>query len=566
MKTKFYSLISFLVIMICTPVMGQDSRIWATYYGGTSNDGGFSVAADTFGNVYVAGITLGSPGLAWGGFQNNFGGGVVDAYLVKFDVTGNRVWATYYGGTGDEMAFFGGKMGVAVDLAGNVFLAGFTNSTSGIASGGFQNSPGGNAANAYLVKFDDAGNRIWGTYYGGTSVDKAYGVATDADGNIYIAGIANSAGIASGGFQNTMGGGSDALLVKFNSAGNRIWATYYGGSGQEEGYSVATDNAGNVYLAGTTNSGSSIAAGGFQNNYGGGANDLFLVKFDSSGTRLWATYYGGSGDEMLLFNGDLDVATDASGNVFLTGLTSSMSGIASNGFQNNHGGGGEDAFLVKFDATGIRLWATYYGGNDSDKGYSAATDSSGNIYLAGRTDSPNAIASGGFLNTLAGPHDAFLVKFDPEGNRQCATYFGGIDVDECNAIAVDPYNDIYMAGNSANTTDIAWNGFQNSHGGGTSDAFLAKFTSCPEVTQVEENFSNHHITIYPNPSNGNFIIKAPRIHEATVRIFDMTGREVYSFDNFSVEKEINISRFQKGVYCVKIENMESIVIEKIVLK
>src|SRR6185436_2844495 len=310
-------------------------------------------------------------------------------------------------------------MGVAADLSGNVYLAGFTTSASGIASGGFQNTLGGTTANAYLVKFDASGNRIWGTYYGGTSADKAYSVSTDASGNIYIAGLANSSGLASGGFQNTSGGLSDAFLVKFDTNGNRLWATYYGGSGTEEGYSVTTDNASNVYLAGMTSSSSAIASGGFQNSYGGGSNDLFLVKFDSSGARLWATYYGGTGDEMLLFNGDMDVACDASGNAFLTGLTTSASGISSGGFQNSYGGGGCDAFLVKFDAAGNRLWATYYGGNDDDKGYSAATDAAGNVFLAGRTDSYNAIASGGFQNANGGPHDAVLVKFNPNGMRSC---------------------------------------------------------------------------------------------------------------------------------------------------
>jgi hypothetical protein len=561
MKTTIYILFSLSVAMICIPGSAQDMRTWATYYGGTGNEGAFSVARDDSGNVYIAGITQSYSGIAFNGFQNTFGGGVVDAYLAKFDAAGNRIWATYYGGTGDEMAFFGGKMGIATDAFGNVYMAGFTNSTTGIALNGFQNSPGGTAVNAYLVKFDSAGNRIWGTYYGGANADKAYAVSTDGSGNIYIAGIASSAGLAYQGFQNTSGGLSDALLVKFDTNGNRLWATYYGGPGADEGFSVASDNEGNVYLAGHTTSTTAIASGGFQNTFGGGSNDLFLVKFDSSGNRLWSTYYGSTGDEMMLFNGDIDVATDVFGNVLLTGLTTSISGIASAGFQNTFGGGGSDAILVKFDAAGNRNWATYYGGTDFDKGYAVTTDAAANIYLAGRTDSPNDIASGGFQNLQPGPHDAFLVMFRPNGGRYCATYFGGTDVDECNDVAVSGLDTVYLAGNTANTSGIAWNGFQNFHGGGTSDALLVQFTSCSIPTSVNETSYNAGIIVYPNPSSGKFTISGE--YHSTIEIFNMLGKLICTFNNLDYKKEIDISNLKKGIYCILINDGRNIKTEKI---
>src|SRR4030095_11969305 len=111
MKTKNYSFA--VLFLISVTAFAQDTRIWATYYGGTANEAGFSVATDPSGNVYMAGITQSYNGIASGGFQNSFGGGIVDAYLVKFNAAGNRLWATYYGGGGDEMAFFGGKTCIA---------------------------------------------------------------------------------------------------------------------------------------------------------------------------------------------------------------------------------------------------------------------------------------------------------------------------------------------------------------------------------------------------------------------------------------------------------------------
>ena len=313
-----YSLLTFVVLILLPNILNaQDGRIWATYQGGMGNDGGFAVSTDPSGNVFMAGITMSGNGIGVGGFQNSFGGGVVDAYLLKCDSSGDRIWSTYYGGAGDEMAFFGGKMGVAADRDGNVFLAGFTSSDTGISQNGFQNTRGGAAVNGYLAKFNSLGNRLWGTYYGGSSADKLYSTAVDNDGNVYVAGIGSSQNLASGGFQNVNNGLSDALLVKFDGSGNRLWATYYGGAGSEEGYAVTVDDSFNVYLAGITNSSSNIAAFGAQNFYGGGASDAFLVKFDSSGARLWGTYFGSSGDEMELFSGDLGVAADHADNVYL---------------------------------------------------------------------------------------------------------------------------------------------------------------------------------------------------------------------------------------------------------
>src|SRR5690606_12750017 len=144
----------------------------------------------------------------------------------------------------------------------------------------------------------------------------------------------------SGGHQNTHANPGinlndlDAYLVKFNSAGVRQWATYYGDSDGEYGSSCATDGSGNVYLAGRTQSANNIASGGHQNTYGGGQYDAYLVKFNSAGLRQWATYYGGSSTDY-----GNSCNTDSNGNVYLSGYTNSTTDIASGGHQNTNGGG-----------------------------------------------------------------------------------------------------------------------------------------------------------------------------------------------------------------------------------
>jgi hypothetical protein len=441
------------------------SLIWATYYGGTGVDEATSCATDASGNVYLAGNTRSNASIASGGHQNTRNS-VYEAFLVKFNASGTRQWATYYGGTGDDYG-----VSCATDTMGNVYLAGNTYSDASISSGGHQNARGG-GQDAFLVKFNASGTRQWATYYGGTSSDIGYACATDASGNIYLAGSTfSSASIASGGHQNTISTNGDAFLVKFNTSGTRQWATYYGGTSEEWGY-CATDASGNVYIAGTTSSNASIASGGHQIARGG-SRDAFLVKFNPSGVRQWATYYGGTGDDQSLF-----CAADVSGNIYLAGRTNSNDSIAFNGHQNIFGRGSLDGFLVKFNTSGVRQWATYYGGLGWDEIRSCATDTLGNVYAAGYTTSNASISSGGHQNSFGeGAYNGFLVKFNASGKRSWATYYGATTHSgQANSCATDSSGNVYLAGLTFSTTSIASGGHQNTYGGST-DAYLAKFNT-----------------------------------------------------------------------------------------
>lgn len=441
------------------------ARVWATYYGGPDNDIGRSCTTDANGDVYLAGYTWSLSAIAAGGHQNTLGGGFRDAYLVKFNSNGQRLWATYYGGTDYDEGY-----GSATDAAGNVFLCGMTWSSNGIGSGGHQDTYAGGQGDAFLVKFDPTGARLWATYYGGPGQDRGFSCAVDVNGSVYLAGITlSTSGIASGGHQNTMGGSSDAYLVKFSSGGTREWGTYYGGNNGAEGFSCTTDGSGNVYLAGNTSSTSNIAAGGHQSDLAG-MLDCFLAKFNSAGVRSWATYYGGPEPD-----GEGRVATDNAGNVFLIGNTSSTSGIASGGHQETYGGGLRDGFVAKFNGDGQRLWGTYYGGSDDDLASSCAIDGSGNAYIAGRSGSQTGIAAGGFQNIHGGLSDAFLVKLNSGGQRLWGTYYGGSGADQGYGCAVNDDDHVFLAGTTPPGTGMADGGHQNTFGGGSGDAFLVKF-------------------------------------------------------------------------------------------
>jgi uncharacterized repeat protein (TIGR01451 family) len=337
--------------------------------------------------------------------------------------------------------------------------------------------------NRELAMTIDPLTRAWGTYYGGTDFDEGNSTAIDSSGNIYLAGSTLSLNIiSSGGHQNVLGGIQDAFLVKFSSIGTRVWGTYYGGSGSDDGNSIAIDNLGNVFLAGATESVDAIANGGHQNTYGGGfgGSDAFLVKFNSNGVRLWGTYYGGGGTDR-----GLSVNVNLIGDVFLAGDASSNTNISTVGtHQSTIGGGTYDAYLVKFNSNGVRQWGTYYGGSGSDAGLSSCIDQNGNLYLAGltTTTSGSAIASGGHQNIFGGgTSDAFIVKFDNNGLRQWGSYYGGSGNEFGRATYFDLLGNVYLAGSTESTTGISSSGSHQSTFGSSvntwSDGFLVKFNN-----------------------------------------------------------------------------------------
>ncbi len=541
-KSKLFFLL-FIFLFFSKPEYAQDNRIWATYFGGSSQEYAWSVATDPWGYIYIAGHTNSSSNIAYNGYQDTIAGSL-DAFLVKYDSLGNRIWSTYFGGEGDDLA-----TSLGTDSAGNVFLAGYTNSNSGIALSGFQNSFGGGMYDAFLVKFDSAGNRLWSTYFGGAGNENNQpgctnnSIVIDNSNNVYLTGNTYSSGLGFAGFQNSYLGGENAFLVKFDPAGNRIWSTYYGGGGYTEGKGLCVDALDNLYLSGWTNNSSGIASSGYDNTYNGG-NDAFLVKFDSSGNRLWSTYYGGS-------NFDISncVKIDPFGDIYIAGYTSSTSGIAAGGFQNTYGGGYQDAFLVKFDSTGNLIWATYYGGLTHDYAFNLACDSIGNIFLAGDTYSSTGIAAGGFQNNLIGIENEFIVKFDSSGNRFCATYFGQSH-DEDGHIAIDNKGNLYLSGGTSSMSGISFNGFQNTIGGAI-DAYLVKFSLCSIPLNVSESPTNSTALIYPNPTNQTATIEFnnPTKQNFTLTLYDLRGQIVRTINNITADKvEIERQNLASGLY------------------
>jgi hypothetical protein len=232
------------------------------------------------------------------------------------------------------------------------------------------------------------------TYLGGSSGDIAYSIAVDYDGNVYVAGSTSSSDFPGvvGSAQSSLGGGEDGFVSKLNSAMTSILqSAYLGGSGEDSAASIALDSAGNVYVAGSTTSTNFPGTGGGAQSFYRKGGDGFVSKLNSALTSLVQSTYLGGGSE----DGATSIALDSGGNVYVAGYTSSTDFPGTNvpgttGGAQTSLGGGEDAFVSKFNsALTSLLQSTYLGGTNEDAANSIAIDIFGNVYVAGYTASLN---------------------------------------------------------------------------------------------------------------------------------------------------------------------------------
>ncbi len=311
------------------------TRMWGTYYGGGYIDEGYDVNTDALNNVFMTGPTrsygpLCSSCIATVGAYNTQGWTTTsdDAFVVKFNSTGTRQWGTYIaGGNADE------PYGVVIDGNEDVYVTGWTYSTNFptlSVSGGYNQMTKAGYYDAFLVKLNSGGTaRVFSTYYGGssggTAADYSYDIAADASNNVMISGktFCTNFPVSAGCWQAANGsglGGADAFLVKFSSAGARLWGTYFGGSGNDESHGVDTDPSGNIVLAGSAQPGGGVPVSScaFQTTYYGTAYEYFMASFDPSGTLICASYWGANAGPVGP-GGTVAIPGSASGEIYMAG-------------------------------------------------------------------------------------------------------------------------------------------------------------------------------------------------------------------------------------------------------
>jgi len=391
--------------------------VYSTYIGGSGLDRGDGIAVDSSGNAYVAGrVDSSSTNFPTtnGALATTYRGGDFDGVLFKLNSQGNAlVYSTFIGGEANDST-----EGVAVDSPGNAYITGGTKSFGFPTTvNAYQGTIGGDT-DAYLAKINPTGTSlVYSTLIGGTGTDRASGVAIDSSGNAYVVGFAGSADFPNvSSFQSSSGGGFDAFVAKIDTTASGlaslVFCSYLGGSGDDKAYGIAIDNGGNnVYVVGQTSSTNFPLLNPAQPGPGG-SFDAFIAKISSTGTKVYATYLGGSGDDRAT-----GVAVNSVGAVYVTGFTSSTNFPTVSPLQIANGGG-FDAFVAKLNPAGSAfLYSTYFGGSANENMVSAVTahnpialDSSSNAYITGYTASTNFPTGSALQATSAGGQDAFVAK------------------------------------------------------------------------------------------------------------------------------------------------------------
>jgi hypothetical protein len=350
----------------------------------------------------------------------------------------------YFGGGSQESI-----TAVGVDLYNDVVVAGWTSSTDLPANGVHTKNSGG--VDAFVASFAPNGAALaWCTYLGGSSDDRAFGLAIDGNRNIYVTGWTSSTNFpVVGALQTRLSGTRDAFVAKLDPTGHTlIYSTYLGGTGVDSGNAIALDANNEAVIVGdTTSTNLAVTAGAFQSK-GAGAQDVFVAKLSAAGNSLvFMTYLGGSG-----IDHGSSVKVDGSGNVFAGGYTYSVNFPTKLPYQPRTGGG-QDGFVSKLSPTGTTmLFSTYLGGSGGSAGLpeevnSLYVDLLGNVVVAGTTPSANFPVTAGALQTVfGGETDGFITRFSGTGGMLESTFLGGALTDGINAIALDYHGDPYVTG------------------------------------------------------------------------------------------------------------------------
>jgi hypothetical protein len=401
----------------------------------------FGVTSDAAGNWYLAGGTNATGLPTTNPFQAACAAGCQDAYIVKLNPALDTIlYSTFLGGSGNDWAY-----GIGVDAAGNIHVAGDTESPDFPLSNAFQSAKKGSATDldAFVSVLNPAGNTlIFSTYLSGSSFDQVGGLAVDTGGSTYITGTTLSTDFPTKApFQPANAGAFDAFIAKFSLSGSLVYSTYLGGTSADYGNAIAVDPSGNAYIAGKTSSPSFPTVNPFQKSQGTPfATTAFVAKVNSSGSALiYSTYWGGSN-----FDEALAIAADASGNAYVTGRTTSTDFPTLKPFQPSIGPakcvkppilgtaatGCTDGFVFKLTATGAAVFSSWFGGSDNDEGDGIALDGSGQIYIAGTTSSTDLPLVNPLQPGLGGLEDMFIATVKPDGSALTFSTYLGTAADE----------------------------------------------------------------------------------------------------------------------------------------
>jgi carboxypeptidase family protein/beta-propeller repeat-containing protein len=511
-----------------SPLVIDPVLVYSTFLGGTGQDVGNSIAVDGSGSAYLVGDAGSASFPTLNSNQSSSGG--EDAFIAKFNPAGTAlVYSTFLGGSTAGTSEHG--YDITVDASGNAYAAGTTFSPDfPVTANAFQPAKGTNASQetAFVVKLSAGGTLAYSTFLSGSQGSRAYGIATDGAGNVYVTGPSvNGYPVTTTGAFTSSVSNASGYLTKLNTnasgAASLVYSTYLGPSGFAEGHAIAVDAAGNAYVAGITNATGFASAGAFQTTFAGGTYDAFVAKFNTNvsgaASRVYATYLGGSGVDIggnsrtSTSTGNHGIAIDASGNAYVVGRTDSTNFPVANAFQAANAGY-FDAFLTKVNSTGSALvYSTYLGGSSTqvvDEANAVAVNAVGNAYVTGHTESSNFPLVSPLSISGSTTGGVFVTKFTPAGDtlvysiRLGRQVTGSTDSDNFGqSIALDAAGNAFIAGMGRASYPSTTGAFQTTAAGIT-DAFVSQVADPTIIGRVVDQggnpISSASITLSGTPS------------------------------------------------------------------
>ena len=395
-------------------------------------------------------------------------------FFISFITSNSQTcqWAEKIAGTSYD---YGNS--IAVDGSGNVYVIGRFNSTTLTLNNGKSLTGGGtNNYDIFLAKYNSSGICHWAEKIAGSSMDSGNSIAVDDSGNVYIAGDFHSGTLYFNNSKTLTNSTSsyDAYIAKYNSSGVCQWAQKISGTDDEYSRSIAVDDSGNVYIAGNYNS-SLLTFNNGKTLTNSGGDDGYIAKYNSSGICQWAQNFSTNPGSVLA----LSIAVDGSGNVYVTGYwTGSSSTLTFNNSKTlTNSNSGYDAYIAKYNSSGLCQWAEKIAGTADDYGKSIAVDGSGNVYVAGYWRNSNlSFNNAKSLLNSTDYFDVFIAYYNSSGLCQWAEKIAGTNHDYPNSIAVDGSGNVYITGYFSSST-LTLNNSKTLSNSGSSDGYIAKYNS-----------------------------------------------------------------------------------------
>lgn len=548
----------------------QSGFAWAKQFGDSGGEQGFSIALDKNGNVYSTGSFSNTVDFDPGNGNYNLsevGGG--DIFISKLTANGDFVWAKRMGGLSTDIAY-----SIAIDKSNNIYTTGFFRGTADFDPGsGVYNLISEGGTDIFISKLDSAGNFVWAKQIGGQCNQYAKAVTLDSLGNIYLTGgfycIADF-DPDTGTYNLSSANYDDMFVLKLDSLANFVWAKQIGNTGGGEGLAITIDDIGNVYTTGCFQYTCDFDPGtGIYNLTATlGYGNAFVLKLNVNGDFVFARQLGEGGAAL-----SNSIALDKGGNILTTGYFAWTSDFdPGTGSYNFTSVGPTDIFISKLDSLGNFLWAKQIGANGWDQGNALAIDSNNNIYITGgfvdTVDFDPGFGMYYLPNTLEG---IFVVELSPSGSFVCAGGMGSGGYTSGNSIALGNDAQLYLTGSFSGTIDFdptLGSYFLSTSPGNDMDAFVCKLKMCSIQSGGNEIFNSDFISIYPNPSSGNFTVNLPNCQAgAKVIVRDVLGNCLLVKDcRGESSQEINLSCQPRGIYFVELLSGEDRIVKKVAIQ